>query len=50
MGTRVVVLVAQEGFERVFGLRPFKRNRMNNGSIPCLLAQYRIHEQDGRTA
>lgn len=43
-GTRIAVLAAQEGFEREFRLRPFKRNRMNNGSIPCVLAQYRINE------
>ncbi|MBD3161941.1 MAG: hypothetical protein GF346_06600 [Candidatus Eisenbacteria bacterium] len=44
-GTRVAVLAAEEGFERVFRLRPFKRNRMKNGSIPCVLVQYRIHEE-----
>jgi putative N6-adenine-specific DNA methylase len=43
-GTRVAVLGAEEGVERVFRLRPFKRNRMNNGSIPCVLAQYRIDD------
>lgn len=43
-GTQVAVLAAEEGFERVFRLRPFKRNHMNNGSIPCMLVQYRIHE------
>jgi putative N6-adenine-specific DNA methylase len=43
-GTQVAVLAAEDGFEKVFHLRPFKRNRMNNGSIPCVLAQYRIHE------
>lgn len=42
-GTRVAVLAAEEGFERVFGLRPFKRNRMNNGPIRCVLSQYEIH-------
>jgi 23S rRNA G2445 N2-methylase RlmL len=41
-GTHVAILAAEEGVERVFRLRPFKRNRMNNGSIPCVLAQYRI--------
>ncbi len=41
-GTRVAVLAAEEGFEKVFRLRPFKRNRMNNGSIPCVFAQYEI--------
>jgi len=41
-GTRAAVLAAEEGFERVFRLRPFKRNRMNNGSIPCVLLQYQI--------
>jgi 23S rRNA G2445 N2-methylase RlmL len=44
-GTRVAVLAAEEGFEKVLRLRPFKRNRMNNGSIPCVLAQYLIHEE-----
>jgi putative N6-adenine-specific DNA methylase len=43
-GTQVAVLAAEEGFERIFGLRPFKRNRMNNGPIRCVLSQYRIHE------
>lgn len=43
-GTQVAVLAAEEGFEKGFRLRPFKRNRMNNGSIPCVLVQYRIHE------
>ena len=43
-GTRVAVLGAEEGVEKVFRLRPFKRNRMNNGSIPCVLAQYRIND------
>jgi putative N6-adenine-specific DNA methylase len=43
-GTHVAVLGAEEGVEKVFRLRPFKRNRMNNGSIPCVLAQYRIDE------
>jgi len=42
-GTQVAVLAAEEGFEKVFRLRPFKRNHMNNGSIPCMLVQYRIH-------
>ena len=42
-GTRVAVLAAQEGFEKVFRMKPFKRNRMNNGSIPCSLVQYEIH-------
>lgn len=43
-GTRVAVLAAEEGFEKVFRLRPFKRNRMNNGSIPCVFVQYSINE------
>lgn len=43
-GTRVAVLGAAEGVEKVFRLRPFKRNRMNNGSIPCVLAQYKIDD------
>ena len=42
-GTQVAVLAAEEGFEKAFRLRPFKRNRMNNGSIPCVFVQYRIH-------
>jgi putative N6-adenine-specific DNA methylase len=41
-GSRVAVLAAAEGVEKVLRLRPFKRNRLNNGSIPCVLAQYRI--------
>lgn len=43
-GTQVAVLAAEEGFEKVFRLRPFKRNRMNNGSIQCVLARYRVGE------
>ena len=43
-GTHVAVLAAEERFEKVFRLRPFKRNRMNNGPIPCALIQYRINE------
>lgn len=43
-GTRVAVLAAEERFEKSFRLRPFKRNRMNNGPIPCVLVQYRINE------
>ncbi len=42
-GTHVAVLAAEEGFEKVFRLRPFKRNRMNNGAIQCVFVQYRIH-------
>ncbi len=45
-GTQIAVLAAEEGFERVFGLRPFKRNRMSNGSIRCVLCQYQIHEHE----
>jgi putative N6-adenine-specific DNA methylase len=41
-GTTVAVLGTEEGVERGIRLKPFKRNRMNNGSIPCVLAQYRI--------
>jgi len=44
-GTRAAVLGAAEIVERGIRLRPFKRNRMNNGSIPCVLAQYRIGER-----
>ena len=47
-GTQVAVLAAEEGFERIFRLRPFKRNRMNNGPIRCVLAQYQIHEETER--
>jgi putative N6-adenine-specific DNA methylase len=43
-GTQVAVLAAEEGFEKVFGLRPFKRNRMNNGAIQCVLARYLVRE------
>ena len=43
-GTQVAVLAAEAGFEKAFRLRPFKRNRMNNGPIQCVLLQYRIHE------
>ena len=43
-GTQATVLSALEGFEKSFRLKPFKRNRMNNGPIPCVLTQYRIHE------
>ncbi len=42
-GTQIAVLAAAEGLEKAFQLRPFKRNRLNNGSIPCVLVQYRIH-------
>jgi putative N6-adenine-specific DNA methylase len=41
-GTQAAVLAAEEGFEKVFRLRPFKRNRMNNGPIQCVLARYRV--------
>jgi hypothetical protein len=41
-GTSVAVLGAAETVEKGIRLRPFKRNRLNNGSIPCVLAQYRI--------
>ncbi|MCA9726119.1 MAG: THUMP domain-containing protein [Candidatus Eisenbacteria bacterium] len=43
-GAQVAVLAPEEGFEREFRMRPFKRNRMNNGPIRCVLSQYRIHE------
>lgn len=43
-GTTAVVLGTEEGVEKGVRLKPFKRNRMNNGSIPCVLAQYRIGE------
>ncbi len=41
-GAHVTAIAADEGFEKGFGLRPFKRNRMNNGPIRCVLAQYAI--------
>ena len=41
----VAVLGAAETVEKGIRLRPFKRNRLNNGSIPCVLAQYRIGER-----
>ncbi len=44
-GTRVAVLAAEEGFEKAFKMKPFKRNRMNNGAIECVLAQYEIHQR-----
>ncbi len=44
-GTSVAVLGAAETVEKGLRLKPFKRNRMNNGSIPCVLAQYRIGER-----
>ncbi len=47
-GTSVAVLGAAETVEKGLRLRPFKRNRMNNGSIPCVLAQYRIGERNGQ--
>ncbi|MEZ4647632.1 MAG: THUMP domain-containing protein [Candidatus Eisenbacteria bacterium] len=42
-GTRMAMLVPAEGVEKAFRLRPFKRNRMNNGPIQCLLLQYEVH-------
>ncbi len=44
-GTTVAVLGAAETVEKGLRLKPFKRNRLNNGSIPCVLAQYRIGER-----
>ncbi|MBK7047299.1 MAG: hypothetical protein IPH48_12495 [bacterium] len=44
-GTSVAVLGAAETVEKGLRLKPFKRNRLNNGSIPCVLAQYRIGER-----
>lgn len=44
-GARVAVLGAAETVEKGLRLKPFKRNRLNNGSIPCVLAQYRIEER-----
>lgn len=41
-GSRVAVIAAEDAFEKEFGLRPFKRNRMNNGPIKCVLAQYEV--------
>lgn len=45
-GTVAAVLAAEDGFERFIRLKPFKRNRMNNGSIQCTLAQYRIRDRE----
>ncbi len=45
-GVHAAVLAAEEGFEKAFRLKPFKRNRMNNGPIQCTLAQYRIRERE----
>ena len=41
-GSTVVVLQASPDFEKLMSLRPFKKNRMNNGSLQCTLYQYRI--------
>jgi putative N6-adenine-specific DNA methylase len=41
-GSTIVVLQANAEFEKVMSLRPFKKNRMNNGSIECTIYQYRI--------
>lgn len=49
-GTNVAVLGAAETVEKGLRLKPFKRNRLNNGSIPCVLAQYRIGERSTGTA
>jgi putative N6-adenine-specific DNA methylase len=43
-GTQIAILAPEDGVEKAFRLRPFKRNRMNNGPIQCVLLQYRIHE------
>lgn len=44
-GSNIAVLGAAETVEKGIRLKPFKRNRLNNGSIPCVLAQYRIGER-----
>ncbi len=41
-GARVAVIAAEGGFEKAFGLKPFKRNRLNNGAIRCVLGQYEV--------
>ncbi len=41
-GSRVVLLQGDPAFEKLLSLRPAKRNRMNNGSIECVLYQYDI--------
>jgi len=41
-GSRIVLLQGDPKFERLFSMRPFKRNRMNNGSLECVLYQYEI--------
>lgn len=41
-GSRIVLLQADAKFEKLFSLRPVKRNRMNNGSLECVLYQYEI--------
>ncbi|MBI5537956.1 MAG: hypothetical protein HY898_34860 [Deltaproteobacteria bacterium] len=43
-GSTVVLLQANPGFEKGFSLRPFKKNRMNNGAIACTLYQYKIRD------
>ena len=42
-GSTIVVLQSNPDFEKSFSLRPFKKNRMNNGALECTLYQYRIH-------
>ncbi len=42
-GAHVAVLSASDDFERLFSLRPFKKNRMSNGGIRCTLYQYKIN-------
>jgi putative N6-adenine-specific DNA methylase len=46
-GSTIVVLQSNPEFEKVFSLRPFKKNRMNNGALECTLYQYRIRPADG---
>lgn len=41
-GSTVAVLQSNPEFERDFALRPFKKNRMNNGALERALYQYRI--------
>jgi 23S rRNA G2445 N2-methylase RlmL len=43
-GSTVAVLQSNPEFERDFALRPFKKNRMNNGALECVLYQYRIRD------
>jgi 23S rRNA G2445 N2-methylase RlmL len=41
-GSIAAVLNAHLDFEKTLSLKPFKKNRINNGPIPCTLYQYQI--------